>query len=630
MEVIPLLCKICPKQPRFSDVSHLLTHVASKGHLSHYRNAKIRSREDSDVRQQLDEFDEWYDRYGIERLESQRVVQKDARNRTARTRPSVDVVPSTSRKPRKPRSKSAVLPANVDEVGEESVIDPRLSGLQSLKEQSPATGKSPQHDSPPPFDLTSLHPVQATRTRPWISAVPRYTAPTVASDWNAGGVFIKSDTDAEVVDWVGTSSPLKLSYPDPSELERPYPFESAATPALTSKPLKKNTVNPDDFSEHSPQTSESGTACLIKLKGPQWPGMALFDSASPKAQRLRNQRKEHSILEQMEHNSMIVQPIERIYFPEGTLKKERPITGNVESSPLIEPTPKPKRRRQRSSRAALDNLSTNAPKTRIRKPTKRATPSKVTESIDIRDPFTQGPMGPAFAEYYTSKASRTLAERNDHDDSNEWTLNSGLPNFENQRPFSVFRDTNEEDHAKPSTIAEQQPATIDYPFLRLPDARSISHHTAELFAQSSMLGPRTAKCLMPALGKPSVNDSRSGTWDHSLRNAPSINANKENIEPLLDPDGHIDNEAQRAGNQRVTQRYFAVSGNDPPRFFDTMPSQMEFGGLADPRSMGPCMNPLNPQYMRPRPRYQMEAPFATSLSYLEDDESAYNITPKTE
>lgn len=627
MEVIPLLCKICPKQPHFSDVSHLLTHVASKGHLSHYRNAKIRSREDPDVRQQLDEFDEWYDRYGIERLESQRVVQKDARNRTARVRPSVDVVPSTSRRPRKPRSKSSALPTNVDEVGEESVIDPRLCGLQGPKEESQATRKSPQHDSPPPFDLTSLHPLQATRTRPWISAAPCYTAPIVPPDGNVGGVFIKSDTDAEGIDWAATSSPVK--YPDLSDLIRPYAFEPAATPALTWKPSKSITVNAGNSSEHSPQTSESSTQCLIKLKGPQWPGMAIFDSASPKAQRLRNQRKEHSILEQMEHNSIVVQPIERIYFPEGTFKKERPITGNVESSPLMEPTPKPKRRRQRSGRAALDNLSTNAPKIRVRKPTKRATPSNAIESIDLGDPFTQDLVGPASTRYRTSKVSRTLAGTDDHGDSNEWTLNKGLPNFENHRPFSVFRDTNEEDHTKPSTVAEQQPATIDYPFLRLPDAQSISHHTAELFAQSSMLGPRTAKSLMPAFGNASVNDLRTGAWDYISRNARSITANKENIEPLLDPNGHIDNEATRAGNQRVTQRYFAVSGNDPPRFFDTLPSQMEFGGLADPRSMRSCFNPLNPQYIRPRSYYQTEPPFAPPVPYLEDEGSAYNTKPKT-
>ena len=630
MEVIPLLCKICPKQPHFSDVSHLLTHVASKGHLSHYRNAKIRSREDPDVRQQLDEFDEWYDRYGIERLESQRVVQKDARNRTAKARPSIDVVPPTSRKSRKPRSKSTVLPANVDEVGEESFIDPRLSGLQSLKEQSQTTRKSPHHDSPPPFDLTSLHPVNATRTRPWFLAAPRYTAPIVPLDGNVSGITIKSDTDVEGVDWLETSSPVKSAYPDPSDLTRPYHFKPTATPALTSRPLENSTVTPTNSSEHSPQTSESSSTCLIKLKGPQWPGMALFDSASPKAQRLRNQRKQHSILEQMEHNSIVVQPIERIYFPGGSLKKERPITGNVESSPLMEPTPKPKRRRRRSSRAALDNLSTNAPKTRVRKPTKRATSSKETENIDFGDLFTQDTIGPAVTGYRTGKASKILSETDYHQDSNEWTLNSGLPNFENQPAFSVFRDTGEEDHTKPSTVAEQQPATIDYPFLRLPDAHSIGHHTAELLAQSSMLGPKTAKRLMPAFGQSSVNDPRPGAWDYTLRNARSINANKENIEPLLDPDGHIDNEAPRAGNQRVTQRYFAVSGNDAPRFFDTLPSQMEFGGLTDPRSMGPCFNPLNPQYMRPRSRYQMEAPFTTPLLYFEDDGNAYNIKAKTE
>ena len=43
---IPLHCNVCPRKPDFSDVSHLLTHIASKGHLSNYYKLKIKATSD--------------------------------------------------------------------------------------------------------------------------------------------------------------------------------------------------------------------------------------------------------------------------------------------------------------------------------------------------------------------------------------------------------------------------------------------------------------------------------------------------------------------------------------------------------------------------------------------------------
>ena len=62
MTAIPLSCYICPQEPDFSDLSHLLTHVSSKGHLAHYLKAQLRGREEADVRQKLDTYDQWYER----------------------------------------------------------------------------------------------------------------------------------------------------------------------------------------------------------------------------------------------------------------------------------------------------------------------------------------------------------------------------------------------------------------------------------------------------------------------------------------------------------------------------------------------------------------------------------------
>lgn len=77
---IPLHCLLCPKRPSFSDVSHLLTHISSKSHLSNRFKAEIRSASERDARETLRQFDVWYDRYGIQDLLADRMSAKDKKN----------------------------------------------------------------------------------------------------------------------------------------------------------------------------------------------------------------------------------------------------------------------------------------------------------------------------------------------------------------------------------------------------------------------------------------------------------------------------------------------------------------------------------------------------------------------
>jgi hypothetical protein len=81
---IPLHCNICPKRPNFSDVSHLLTHIASKGHLSNYYKVKVRSSHEDASRRVIDAYDRWYAEWGVEELMSDRMNQKDKRRSRAR------------------------------------------------------------------------------------------------------------------------------------------------------------------------------------------------------------------------------------------------------------------------------------------------------------------------------------------------------------------------------------------------------------------------------------------------------------------------------------------------------------------------------------------------------------------
>ena len=74
---IPLHCNICPKKPDFSDVSHLLTHVASKGHLSNYYKMKVKAGTDPASQRLVDDYDEWYGEWNLQDLMMERLSQKE-------------------------------------------------------------------------------------------------------------------------------------------------------------------------------------------------------------------------------------------------------------------------------------------------------------------------------------------------------------------------------------------------------------------------------------------------------------------------------------------------------------------------------------------------------------------------
>lgn len=93
---IPLHCSICPKKPNFSDVSHLLTHVASKGHLSSYYKARVRATTEDESRRDIEAYDRWYAEWNVEELMSERMNQKDKR----RPRPrAAGIVLTSSERP---------------------------------------------------------------------------------------------------------------------------------------------------------------------------------------------------------------------------------------------------------------------------------------------------------------------------------------------------------------------------------------------------------------------------------------------------------------------------------------------------------------------------------------------------
>ena len=77
MSTALLTCKICSKKPSFSDVSHLLTHVGSKGHLSQLHKLQVKSHQEIAEALQLVDYNQWYQEHGLAQLLSERLQQKE-------------------------------------------------------------------------------------------------------------------------------------------------------------------------------------------------------------------------------------------------------------------------------------------------------------------------------------------------------------------------------------------------------------------------------------------------------------------------------------------------------------------------------------------------------------------------
>ena len=321
------------------------------------------------------------------------------------------------------------------------------------------------------------------------------------------------------------------------------------------------------------------------LKGVKYPGMSLFDSASEQAQRLRNQKKASSVLDQMVLDSAAIEPVEHIYWPEGGLKKSRVITGNVESSPIKEPTPPLKRRRTRASRYLAD-LNTNAPRLgqkRGRKPRS----SVETETTGLRN-----------VAHTALDTLRTVYPRNAHmgydltaDRNYEAPAAEANKNSRNKATFPVFRDTHEPGTQTHTKARAKKPLNSENVLLpRDPNSRGVLPPSYSYPTKST---------VSHASSNTALTQSRFAR--SSLRLSPDspihgavTQEERENEVAFLSSMGSANNDTDNDEPERVIQRYFSVIGNQPPQFFSSMPPQMDFGGVGGPEILGTTLNPLNP------------------------------------
>lgn len=190
-----------------------------------------------------------------------------------------------------------------------------------------------------------------------------------------------------------TESPRPYTYPEPPTQQQ---FTGLPAAAVSSPTLQTHST------PSRPSTPDRRDQDNSKLKGILWPGMDIFDSATPTARRRRNQKKDASILEQLEASSLEVQPTEAIWLPDGGLKKERVITGDVASSsspwksspprsdeerlPLAElPLRKPNFGRRRGGQLGgrpLNTYADDVAEQRLNFPAKRKRPFQVYKDHD--------------------------------------------------------------------------------------------------------------------------------------------------------------------------------------------------------------------------------------------------------
>lgn len=90
MDASNLKCIICPGHPQFSDVSHLLTHISSKGHLANAFKLQVRSHQDKNASEMLQDYEVWFKENNLPALLSDRIIATDERKNKRKSQSNHD------------------------------------------------------------------------------------------------------------------------------------------------------------------------------------------------------------------------------------------------------------------------------------------------------------------------------------------------------------------------------------------------------------------------------------------------------------------------------------------------------------------------------------------------------------
>ncbi|KAI9814797.1 MAG: hypothetical protein M1827_003063 [Pycnora praestabilis] len=617
---IPLLCNICPKGPVFSDVSHLLTHVASKAHLSHYYKIKVRSGTESAARDQLSSYDRWYADNGVEQLMSERMSLKESKKTGLKNKAERDhggvasrFAASTSHH----SSRQAKDPPTIENTN--TVLDPQLSRLVKQEtlffESNPSVGSASQHRAHIP------------RMHLWPTATNRlYESPRAVDDSphtdtpSASAMdFCQYETPSMQSDSVLIYRPNSIDGPHSVQSEmmhspRSSTIETAAHGSAVGDIAEEELEDWDEIDEST------------KLKGVYWPGMAVFDSATADNKRKRNQKKDVSILEQMKINSAEVTPTEFVFNPDGSLKKQRRISGLVEedSSPVECEKALPKKRGRKGRNSVLAEISGNVQK--VRKSARTMKPNSYggrPRSIELGVVSKRALAtldGPPTTALYGEGCYFDPTE----DDNEELKLTIGGLRPRRKPGFTIFDDQ----ESIPSKVEDKSTTYQNTP-------NSYSQHPQYGCAYQDFGHPHGFSFLNSdfRLTSPSENTAVSiPPFDATPESVPSFfrpnyshqpgkEGEKENMKPSSNGWGHVDDHPGFFDDEMATQRYFSMECSQPPHFYHCVPQYMQFGAFGSAEQHGVSYNPLIFSYQQADPN--------TTAPHLQNQEaSRVRVSPR--
>ncbi|KAJ5577936.1 uncharacterized protein N7459_006900 [Penicillium hispanicum] len=485
MDAAVLQCIICPGEPRFSDVSHLLTHVASKAHLAYYFKLQVRSHQEVEALELLQEYDDWYNTNNLAQLLSDRLTSKEARRKKRKPQASVSVGSNAQQTVKRPHKTEG--PDQISaELDVPSFLDPRLVGSSAdVKHEANTEDSSFVSCYITPSMSSAIADAQPPEQTNALSGSSRSMTSVQPHEWHHKGA-----------DQPGEACHIALPQtPKPPRLRHSRSGLSLTRNKNVPDPFVDGGDNAeitDDIEMDKERADE-----MARLKGILWPGMDIFDSATQQMRRKRNQKKDGSVLKMMEMTSLQVEPTELVFSPTGVLRKQRVISGNVEDdSPLKGETPIPKRRASRPKREPLHQSDPNIPRVQDRRRAKRtANQSRNNANLELFDgspgasrrfPNPSG-FGPSYA-----------------GGDSEFALSVQAFGKRPRTAFTIFADDDVQDKA-----FKDQRVRSKFPRETLTPARLVLGHKPE---NSAINGCRTDQ--------------------------PSLE--KENIEPIMNSQGRID------------------------------------------------------------------------------------------
>ncbi len=118
--------------------------------------------------------------------------------------------------------------------------------------------------------------------------------------------------------------------------------------------VSRSTAPPSDMDSSFGTEFTEDDLHANRLKGVVWPGMDIFDSATPDQKRKRNQRKDDAAVDLLKLTSETISPIETVWGPDGDLRKMRDIYASASDDGSPPSTPPHRRMKRSHSTSQLD------------------------------------------------------------------------------------------------------------------------------------------------------------------------------------------------------------------------------------------------------------------------------------